>query len=583
LEDGGEGIHPMVVDAIIEALPKEAIEAVDDMIDYYDTVVYDRLNKAFKEQYNIDLPKEHRYFPIMRLNSDRIENEIVMDMMMRQSSVRSGLEKGMIKKRVKSEAAFDRMSYYDTIIDNLRATNHFSAFAVPIAEVNQVINNPEIKSAMKQRNEIAYNEVAAWVKRNAYGKISQPGGQIAKLAESLRLAYVPAVLGGNFMTMLKQGSSFSIGADRLENRTRSVPKAIAKWATGPRKMTRQINEMSPFMRDRRDSFQREFSEMAEKMFKTRILGTAGLKNKSKEYMEKFKQFSMEGIKAIDSVTVNLLWTARYSETLNKTGSHEQAVDAADELIRKTQPTGGVLNLPSSFTGNAFERMYSMFMNQPNQNLNNLFELGSRWGYEKTSRNLGKIFWRVVLPSAIFYTMSNAFQNPIDDPEGWTKEMIRQMIGGIPLFGQAILAASDLGLRKIRSMRGGKTRIDNFQSDVSPSAFSILEDIIKTIQMPTAEKFAKIAAKTKGLPVIAYNRTTKAIEKGDWKYMVYSSRAMEDKSLTGNVAKFYFKDRKEYRKSLSKLSSSQKSEVAKKIIEMKKDEKLEKTRKMRKSR
>jgi len=526
LEEGGEGLHPAVIDEIIEQMPESAKEAVDKMIDYYDTTVYDRLNAAYRELIGMDMPKEHRYFPIQRLNTDRAENAMVMDYLMRNSSRMTGPEKGMTKKRVKSIAPFDRMSYYGTVLESLKATNHMAAFGVPIKEVNAVLNHPDIKKAMTDRNETAYGEVQAWVKRVGYGKISQPGGAVAGLAESLRLAYVPAVLGGNLMTMMKQGTSLSMGIEMLENKSASMSKALAQWMKNPRAMTRFINQKSIFMADRRDSFERFFQEVAEKRFKQRILGAATFKDKSQKWIDNFKEFSLIGIKTVDSVTVNLLWIARYGEVLDKTGDESVAIEAADELIRKTQPTGGVLNLPSSFTGNAMERMYTMFMNQPNQNLQRMFEFGSKYGEEKTSRNLSKIFWRIALPSAIFYFMSNAFRKPHEDPEGWATEAARQVVGGVPIAGQMVLAAADVGTGAIKKARGKPWKKDPFLSDFSPSAFGMLEDLTKSVTNPSLSRTLETAAKFKGLPVVAYKRGQKAFEMGDWRYAIHSGRAIQ---------------------------------------------------------
>jgi len=533
-EEGGKGIHPLVIEDVIDKLSQDHKDMVDEMIDYYDTVVYDRLNEAFRKQHGIDMPKENRYFPIMRLSTDRAENEVVMDMLMRNSSRGTGLEKGQTKTRVKSSAPFENMSYFETIIKSLRTSNHLSTFWVPVQEVSAVLNHPEIKNAMVERNPMAAKEVHAWLRRNSYGRISQPGGSVASLAEAMRLSYVPAVLAGNIMTMMKQGTSLAMGMDVLENRSKSMPVAIAKWMKNPRAMTREINGKSTFMADRRDSFQREFQEMAEKRFLQQILGTYGAKDITKEKLDAFKQFAMEGIKSIDSVTVNLLWHARYSEVLQKGGTEKEAIDRADELIRKTQPVGGVLNLPTSFTGNAFERMYTMFMNQPNQNLQRTFEMFSRWGEEKTSRNMSKVFWRAALPSAIFYTMSNAGQLPIDDPEGWLKELIRQMIGGVPIYGQLAMAGVDWGTGKIKEMRGGKYHPDPFVSDFTPSAFGILEKLGRLLQNPSLPKFTEFAGMVTGMPVVFTKRALEAWKRKDLRYLVHSKQAMKPKGIEGSV-------------------------------------------------
>jgi hypothetical protein len=376
------------------------------------------------------------------------------------------------------------------------------------------------------------------------------------------------VLGGNFLTMLKQAASLPIGMDMLENKASSMSEAVVMWGQNPREMTRKINGLSEFMAGRRDSFQREFQEAAEKRFLERILGTYSLKDKTQKYLDNFKEFTMEGIKATDSVTVNLLWYAKYTEALNKYGNTDRAVKEADYLIRKTQPVGGVLNLPTSFTGNALERMYTMFLNQPNQNLQRFHEMVVKWGEEDTSKNLSKAFWRIALPTAILYMVTNAFQLPWRDPEGFTKEAIRQGIGGIPILGQLGLAASDFLLGTIRRARGGKWRKDRFLTDFSPSGMGVMEDIADLMQDPTAEKALTTTAAAKGLPVVAYRRAKKAIKEGRPELAVYSEQALEKKAIRASNAEL-----KSIKTGLLSKDQAKRTAASKRYKKLTKEEKI----------
>lgn len=337
----GTGVDMGLVDEVTAKLPTEYKDTVDKMIDYYDEIQYHRMNEVFKREHEIDMPHQHRYFPILNLKTDRAENQMMIDMLARYSANRASVTKGMTKSRVQSKAAYRKMSYFDTVIQNLKSSEHYIAYNDAIRDISQYINNPELRSAMEARSEEATFQIKDWVKAIAYGKSRKTTNVIDKLSDWLRTNYMTSVLGFNLITMAKQPASFSQGLARVNK----VSATLSAWKflQNPFELNRFVNAKSPMMKNRGQSFERELAEMAEKSEYKKQLDTMSI-------LGKLKDFSMQGIRAADKSTTLILWYAKYSEIMNSSGNEDYAIQSADEVIRKTQPMGGVAHLPSIYRG-----------------------------------------------------------------------------------------------------------------------------------------------------------------------------------------------------------------------------------------
>lgn len=531
----GTGITDPIIDEITSKLPEKYKNAVDKMVEYFDNEQYQRVNEVFSKDNLIDMPKEHNYFPIQNIDSKVAENQIVADMIARYSSKYSSVQKGFTKSRVASAAAFKKLDYFGTIINHINSSEHYIAYNQAVKDVSRFLNDESLKSAIVGKSEAAYSQMKDWLNAVAYGRLKASNNPVDQISDWLRTNYVTSVLGFNVVTALKQPASFSQGLAHVSKV--EAARTIAKFLRGIKNEIKKadgsilkfVTDKSPMMRNRANSFERELVEMVEKGGAKRQLGVEG-------WTEKLKEQSMKPIQYCDMVTTSILWYSKYQEGVGLGKANDTAIADADELIRKTQPMGGIVHLSAIYRGGGLARAYTMFTNQLNQNLNRVYELADRWGEQKTLENAEKVFFYTVLPSALLYAASNGLRAPWRDPEGWAKAFISNLTGGLMLINRIVDSLMSAITSKTKRMRGEKPR--QMVSDLMPPSLSALTDAQKNIQRafgknpqkaiePTISMFAKFY----GIPYTQIKRTAKgakmAVETEDLRYLIWSEYALDE--------------------------------------------------------
>lgn len=524
----GTGIDDGMIGVVTKNLPDKYKKVVDKTIDYYDTVQYERMNEIFQREHNIDMPKEYRYFPIMNLKTDRAETTIMNDLIARFSAKQGAVQKGMTKSRVKSKSPYRDLSFYSTVVNNLQQSEHYIAYNDAIRDINEFLNNKELAMAMDTKSEEATSQIKEWVKAIAYGKVRGSDQAIDKVSDWMRTNYMTSVLGLNLVTIMKQPASFAQGLKNV-----SKPGAVvsaAKFIQNPFKMIKFVNDKSVMMRNRATSYERELAEIAEKDLVKKQLNAQTAFGKAKE-------FSMKGITAADQATTTVLWYTKYNEIINKTGNESVAVKAADRVIRRTQPMGGIVHLPQIYRGGGLARAYTMFTNQLNQNLNLMFELQQTWGKKKASEKVAEIAFYSIIPSMLIYMASHGGRLPTEDPEGWGRAFVNNLTGGLMLVNKLIDSALLYVSGKTKEARGGfgdtKGSI-SYAVNFAPTSFNALEDIGMGIGYGKPENAIDAIMKLSGIPYTSIRRAWKgvklAVEKKDPRYLIWSKTALKNPSI-----------------------------------------------------
>lgn len=531
----GTGVHDAVIDQVVNQLPVEYRVMVDQMIDYFDTDQYGRINEVFSAEHQVDMPKEYRYFPIMNLKTDRAENQLMADLLARYSSRHGAIQKGMTKSRVNSKAAFRRMSYLETVVRSMQQAEHYIAFGPAVKSVNAIINSPVLNEAMEMRSKEAAAQIRDWVRAAAYGKIAGSEHPIDKVSDWLRTNYVTAILGFNVVTMLKQPASFSQGIAQISKP--DVVRASGQFIRNPKEIFHFVEEHSDMMRNRVNSFERELAEMMEKSAVKRALGV-------ESWLEKAKEVSMQPIQQADRITTNILWYAKFQEQINLGVTEQSAINAADELIRKTQPMGGVIHLPSIYRGGGIARAYTMFTNQLNQNLNLNFEMASDFAGKTTKEKIDAAVFYWIIPSMLIYMASSGGRPPWKDPEGWARAFVSNITGGMMIANKLIDSAMLRLTSDIKKARGGKSdmALMHYLADFTPTSFGAVKDAAGLLQSKDAgqafERFAEMSLKLKGIPYSQARRTVKGAkitwETRDPRYLIWAEGALRDPSVDANM-------------------------------------------------
>jgi GGDEF domain-containing protein len=582
----GTGLTTEHVAIITKHLPQDYKDAVDEMIQYFDTEQYPRMNEIFRDEHEVNMPRVDNYFPIQNLKTDKAESAIVADYLARFGSRWAGVQKGMTKSRVLSQAPFKDMSYFSAVIRNLTQTEHYIAYNRAVRSVQRYLNNKQLKDAIQAKDERVYRQLRDWLKAVAYGRVSGSENPVDKTADLLRRQFVTYVLGLKLTTGLQQLSSFAKGAGMIDKGM--VLRSTAAFSRNPVKALEFANEKSAIMRVRMQNYERELAEMAEKALVKEATGTTGV-------MKKIKSAAMWHIGAIDKAVATVLWNAKYEEVRHSGADEQSAIDAADEVIRKTQSRGGVVFMPSLYRGGGLVRAYTMFTSDINQNLNLLFELAGKWGMQKTRENAAQVFWYFVLPTFMVYIVNNAFHP--DRPEEMVKTLVNQFTGGIPFWGQLIDALLASAADEVTELRGiiPNKNWKRWTSDISPTS---MQPILTAIQAAAELNPAMVwdaAMQLAGMPWNAVKRTIKggetAWETKDIRYLIWPAAVIKEQSVRESMARRALSprpgtdDRERFGKWYRELDPGSKNEFReylKDFAARRAEEKAEKTRKQAES-
>lgn len=507
-----------ILENIISKLPENYKNAVDQQIDYYDKIQYKRINDVFVWEHGVDMPKSERYFPIMNLEHKSEMPQFLSDMLSRYGS-RAAIQKGMTVERSGAANAFRRFDYFGTVTKNLKMSEHYIAYVKPVKEISDFLNNRQVREAMDSKNSNAAHEVREWLKAIAHGKIRSSSG-IGAVSEWLRTNYVVAVLGANLQTFTKQIPSIVMALPHLKKT--DLFMEISKFLSSPLKSNDYVNEKSIMMRYRADSIEREIAELNEKR--------SGLLPGQKRVMDKARDLSMKHIQLIDKAVTDVIWMTKYREVMTETANEEEAIKRADEVIRKTQPMGGITHLPSNFRDNEILRLFSVFMNQLNQNANIAWELGVNWKEQGKMEKLQTA--ASLIASGLFIgAISNGFKLfPWEEPEEAAKAVINNVTGGIPLVGWGTDLLMTAGAERMKAYR--ENRKPNlygtlkYKADLTPTPFQGLKELIFESATGTTEKAIIGGLETLGVPAIVQSRRfikgfDNFLATGDPRYLIWS--------------------------------------------------------------
>jgi hypothetical protein len=403
---------------------------------------------------------------------------------------------------------------------------HYLAYEKPIRDIRFFLSNKDLRKAMETKSEEATRQVDDWLKAVAYGRVRGSEQIIDRISDYMRRNYITAVLGLNLITIMKQPASLMQGLNMV-NKGEAV-RSATKYLKNPVRFIRGVQARSAMMEARPKEYEREIAEMAEEASLRSAMGT-------RRAFEKFKEFSLQGIRFADMTTTSILWDAKFSEMTNKGESIEAAEAAADMIIRKTQPMGGLIHLPAMHRGGGLARAFTMFTNQLNQNLNLHLEMAKTWGMTPTRKNVARVFWYSIMPTIIIYMASTGWdpRNLWRDPEGVFSAFVSNIFGGVAFVNQLIdMAVGKLG-GFVKEMRGAQARRP-FRKGFVPTSLEAIEDVYNFIADPSVADLVEAMAKLTGTPYAQVRRTVKgvpkAIETRDPRYLVWSRSALKERTV-----------------------------------------------------
>lgn len=267
-------------------------------------------------------------------------------------AARSGFTKG----RKAKAPGFPLKLSVNVAVEHLYDTIHYVTHAEALRFADRLTRHQKWERGFTDvMGSAAYDAVRGHLK--AIAKPEKPVRDVwQRTAEKLRMAATPFILGWNFGVATKQvfslpGGVHDIGMKEFCKGLKTV------MATNPRKQMRWIHEVSPFMRDRSNSMDRELSDMANK-FRTdvRTIEVFGKELSHQDAVD----LGFWPIRMADMATTYVLWVSSYEKAMRQGKDMEQAVFFADDIIRKSQPSSQAIDRTMWQRHQGAMRMLSMF-------------------------------------------------------------------------------------------------------------------------------------------------------------------------------------------------------------------------------
>jgi hypothetical protein len=479
----GSGITDEDIKAITNFLTPEEKQNAMGMFKFYDEDQYPAIDKVYSRLEGVHLSKEYSYFPIDRLEDISYQKELEQNILEANYIRRAGVAKGFSKERVTSDKGFSEFSFIGTILRNLQKVEQYKAYAEAVRDVNKYLNNPEIKNAIKQKYGDKYLDVLnKWLKDNAYGGDKQTLDFINNMSKWLRTNWATSALGLNIVSMLKHPMSFIQGAEMAGKG--DTLGALAKFIIHPFEMIKSTEAKSPLLKFRAFSQEREMREILSQRSISQQLG------KVTGY-QKIREWSMLPLQISDKVLVTTVWQGAYSGAIKDGLSEQDSIDFADKVIRRVVPMGAQLHLPEAFRGGPFQKFFTLFRNQPNQNFNLITDtiLKSKEGKIGKPEAASNLLFYLLIPAFVIGWIN---RRRLQEGAGeYAKDIVNQACGGLVFWGSLAEAWASKGFR-------GENPLD-----------TLLKDTYATATADTGKKRLKAGVKllgeTTGLPVTGVKR------------------------------------------------------------------------------
>lgn len=396
------------------------------------------------------------------------------------------VERGFTKERIGGNAPIN-LNVFNVIFRHVDAVNHYNTMAIPIRDIQKVINEPRFrKSITDTLGENVYDQFPDWLGDIANPRNLQASGTLNIVAQFLRHNSTTAILGWKITVSLLQAGSFTqtineIGLKDSINGILQFYKGLIvqkfKPTPGPIEF---IYSKDPTMKNRKRRFDREIGDWLKTGDAKRI--TEGKKS--------WEEMLFELIRGVDFITTMPSWLGAYEKSLNESKiedeslREEEAVRFAAGVVRRTQPNAAMENLAGVMKGSAFQKLFTSFMthfsNMHNQMVNAMDELKYSKDHpmRKTANFARSMWWLWIAPSLLAGWIRSGFK--VDD---WRK------------FAQELILYPFSGMFLIRDLMGSIVKGFNFGS---PPGLSGLKEIGLTLKSASLQKKVKHGVKAVGL-------------------------------------------------------------------------------------
>jgi hypothetical protein len=497
-------IPEATIASIIKALSPEEKEYGDWMIDRLSTDEdFDRLQQVQLDVSNTRMDRVRRYFPMQRqgFSGNPLMSELAAQLLeMAGKTNKPRARAGFLKSRMERAEGVQfpplRLDAPAIYMDHIQKREFYIANAQLIKRLNRIFDSREVKGSLNDRYgdkmlELVQKHIAQYATPNIYRAFEDYG----EFARVLRGNIGMSLIGSNVVTMMKQLPD--IPQIMLMAGPIDGIRAAAQFLAHPRATLEQMWEKAPQLKARSyDRFIEELKTFDRNGYE-RVVRTVG-------------EAGFAVLKAMDTATNVIGWTAIYNKTLRRTGNEMMALKEARNFILRKRPAARAKDVAAIYRSPGLS-WFLMFSNQQNQQWNILTYDIPHSFREGLRGNGGAMVDAVLNVTGLMVGaigMGLVARKGVMKGSDLLEDFLNMLFGNTPFIGNAIEAAiRGEPARDALNPFAGAYQLGKIGYDVANQADT--EKVMRDIQNALFT-----LAGTAGFPVVQARRIYKTIDSGD---------------------------------------------------------------------
>lgn len=484
------------------------------------------------------------YYPLKYddLSDDRARREKEEELMKRVQSggfTRAQTRQGFTIARVGSGGRPVRLDM-GVLAQHLAEVAHSLSFREAVNDADKLMRQPVLRQAIidTMGDEVMQTMEHLLVKI-AGGDLPGHLTGFEQFLRSARMNVTTAVMGMNLRSILSQPTALTQSISRIG--ARDVAVGVAKMWGNPAKTLqkiKEVNALSPYMRDRAKTMTRELHDMTTELAPTMV--------------EKVRSGAFAGMVFVDVTTVAYpTWIGAYERAMNgresgiDAGNEADAIKFADSTVRTTQGSGGALNLSEIQQGSELMKLATMFYSFFNTAYNLEAEAWAKakkiGGAKGGAHFLGQTALVTIIPAILGGLLLDKLpKDDADDPTlEWAKWTLHQLI---TYTGGMVVGVRDLVGSAMNGMGYSITPVESVGKGVGQALHQIPKlaawaaewadnGSMPELSVKAAENFARTVGMAVGFP-----GTNQIVRTGDYLWKLANDKLQDPPANAAEAAK-----------------------------------------------
>lgn len=349
-DQAGEDSTQAVLENGLSQADKDVATNIVDMFDDY----YERVNGWYRERNGVSLPKEPRYFPMVKEGFNQSGKDVLEDEMRQRSLIpRSAIG------RTDNSYALAPQNIYDAALRHFSQWEHAMAYDQVTQDINSVFGDGQFRTAVKKRYGDGMYKTARYFIDNFINDTPYNYNLSYGPLDALRRNITFAALALKPIQTLRQMSSMHLYWTELS--PLAIVKGMTKTIFDIQKTAETIYS-SPIMANRWKNLNQDVRAVSDS-------NQFAVLKKSRH----FSDLAMIWTSLGDNANSIFGGGTLYHAVLEQTGDKEAALEAVVKRTESTQQSGSLDQITHFQGSGQLHRMFAQFMSQQNQ----LFQLEER--------------------------------------------------------------------------------------------------------------------------------------------------------------------------------------------------------------